>query len=318
MGMKKSKLSRIFVVLAGALLIVGCETNQQDQESKAGVQSVSPIISATELKKLIDSNEPGLKILEPSVDAEVFSEGHLPGARFLHWVDDLTDPANNDYFSNPQPEAFAELMSRHGIENGDRIVIYDRLSSRLSTRLYWTFKVFGHDQIQILDGGCEAWKAAGFEFSNKEPVAVESTYEISEPRADMVAEMDYVTAQLADGNTRIVDGRPVEQYGGEEAGVVYHTGAEHSRRGHISGAVNIFWKDNFNEDGTFKSIEELRELYKSGDILPDHCVITYCNEGLHAAPPWFVLTELLGYENVKLYDNSMAEWANSENPMEEK
>ena len=140
--MKKPKLNRIFVVLVGTLLAVGCEAAQQ--ESKAGVQSDSPIISATELKKLIDANEPGLKILEPSVDAEVFSEGHLPGARFLHWVDDLTDPENKDYFSNPQPEAFAELMSRHGIENGDRIVIYDRLSSRLSTRLYWTFKVFGH------------------------------------------------------------------------------------------------------------------------------------------------------------------------------
>ena len=314
------KLKGLFVGLAGAILIVGCGAQahaQQEEDPKTSDRQISAIISAAELKELIDSNEPGLKILEPSKDAEVFAEGHLSAARFLHWVDDLTDPANKDYFSNPQPEDFAELMSRHGIQNSDRIVIYDRLSSRLSTRLYWTLKVFGHDQIQILDGGLEAWKAAGYELSNEAPVAAESSYEVSETRADLVAEMDYVTTQLAEGNTRLIDGRPADQFSGEKAGTIYHTQVEHPKRGHIPGAVNVFWKDNFNPDGTFKSVEELRELYKNANVLPDNCVITYCNEGLHAAPPWFVLTQLLEYENVKLYDNSMAEWAKSSNPVEE-
>ena len=310
------KLNRLFVALAGTVLIMGCVPQQNDEDPQTRDQNSSAIISAAELKKLVDSNEPSLKILEPGKDAEVFAEGHLPAAQFLDWVDDLTDPANKDYFSNPQPEAFAELMSNHGIKNSDRIVIYDRLNSRLSTRLFWTLKVFGHDNVQILDGGIGAWKAAEYELSDEEPDVDESEYTVSEPRADLIADMDFVTTQMAEGDTRLIDGRPAEQFSGEKAGTIFHTEVEHRRKGHIPGAVNIFWKDNFNEDGTFKSVEELRELYKNGDVLPDQCVITYCNEGLHAAPPWFVLTQLLGYENVKLYDNSMAEWSESSNPME--
>ena len=111
---------------------------------------------------------------------------------------------------------------------------------------------------------------------------------------------------------------PPEQFTGEQIGRVFHTGKAHAKRGHVPGAVNVYWKDNFNEDGTFKSIESLRRLYRERGVKSGTTVVTYCNEGLHAAPPWFVLKELLGFDDVRVYDDSMSEWANEAKPMSEK
>jgi len=119
-----------------------------------------------------------------------------------------------------------------------------------------------------------------------------------------------VRRRLADRKTTLIDGRPTLQYTGEEPGRVYHTGKAHDNNGHIPGAINIMWKDNFNADGTFKSVDELRSMYAAHNVSHDRKIITYCNEGLHATPPWFVLTELLGHDHVQVYDESMAEWAN--------
>jgi thiosulfate/3-mercaptopyruvate sulfurtransferase len=121
---------------------------------------------------------------------------------------------------------------------------------------------------------------------------------------------------LHDTNVKLIDGRPADQFSGEQPGTVFHTGKEHKHRGHIPGAVNVFWKDNFNPDGTFKSKQELKKLYANAGVAADQCVVTYCNEGLHAAPPWFVLTEILGYDDVRVYDDSMSEWGNSDQPTE--
>ena len=247
--------------------------------------------------------------------AKVYGGEHLPTAKFVHWVTDMTHPENTNEYKLPDAEQFAKLMSGLGINNDDRIVIYDRLSSRLSTRLYWTLKYYGHEQVQVLDGGFDTWKSKHKTSDDAQKLEA-SEYKIAATEDEILAEIQFVKKCLADPETRTVDGRPPVQFSGKEAGRVFHTGKEHSRRGHIPGAVNIFWKDNFNEDGTFKSVEELDVLYRNAGILPDQCVVTYCNEGLHAAPPWFVLTELLNYEKVKLYDRSMAEWAESDSPME--
>ena len=226
----------------------------------------------------------------------------------------MTDPAEVEKFNNPKARQFSQVMSRMGIKNTDRIVIYDRFSSRLSTRLFWTLKTLGHGQVQVLDGGFAAGKSK-LGLSKKTPDFTPSQYKVTAPKNNMVADMDMVQKKLENSNCRLIDGRPEKQFTGEEAGAVFHTGKTHSRKGHIPGAINIFWKDNFNSDGTFKSKAELKALYQSANILPDNEVITYCNEGLHAAPPWFVLTQLLDYKNVRLYDSSMAEWAESKQPM---
>ena len=274
-----------------------------------------PLISADELAELMVSRTENLKILEPGADLNVFLQGHLPTAQFLHWVEDMTDPAERAKYNIPSDKKFSQVMSRLGIKNSDRVVIYDRFSSRLSTRLFWTFKTLGHDQVQVLDGGFTAGKSR-FDLWNQTITPVPSQFKTKAPKDGMIADMALVQKQLTDPNGRLIDGRPEEQFTGEKSGTIYHTKQPHSRKGHIPGAKNVVWKDNFNADGTFKSVDELKTLYQDAGILPENDVITYCNEGLHAAPPWFVLTEMLDYKNVRLYDSSMAEWAESEQPMQ--
>lgn len=276
--------------------------------------SPSTLISAAELKALIDANDTSVRVLEPARSNADYLKGHIPKAQFIHWVTDMTDPSHTEQYNNLSSAQFGKLMNSLGINNNSRIVIYDRLSSRLSTRLFWTLKYFGHERVEVLDGGHRAWTSK-FKQSS-EPVKYEaSDYQVGKPNLRILAEMAFVEDHLDDPNTKFIDGRPAEQFKGKVAGRVFHTNKPHSRKGHIPKAINILWKDNFDQDGRFKSPAQLRALYQNAGIQPDQCVVTYCNEGLHAAPPWFVLTQLLGYENVRLYDSSMAEWANSKNPM---
>ena len=297
--------------------ISGGFSNQQDSATQNGSteNSLPPLITADELAKLLDAKTGNLKILEPCDDIKTFSNGHLPTAQFLHWINDMTDPAERGKYNIPSKEQFSRVMSRLGIKNSDRVVIYDRFSSRLSTRLFWTFKTLGHDQVQVLDGGFAAGQAE-FGLSRQTIAAVPSQFKTKAPKAGMVADMALVQEKLKAPNCRLIDGRPEQQFTGEKAGTIYHTQQPHSRKGHIPGAKNVVWKENFNADGTFKTAKELKALYERAGILPENDVITYCNEGLHAAPPWFVLTQLLDYKNVLLYDSSMAEWAESEQPMQ--
>ena len=296
--------------------VVGQPPATQELPSEPASQtSLSPLITADELAKLIKSKTEGLKVLEPGNDLRLFLQGHLPKAQYLHWIDDMTDPAEADKYNNPSKKKFSQVMSRLGIKNSDRVVIYDRFSSRLSTRLFWTLKSLGHDQVQVLDGGFAAGKSK-LELSQRMIAAPRSQYKATTTKDTMIADMKMVQEKQQDPNFRLIDGRPPEQFSGEKPGTIFHTKKPHSRKGHIPGAKNVFWKDNFNSDGTFKSTAELRALYRNANILPENEVITYCNEGLHAAPPWFVLTQLLGYKNVRLYDSSMAEWAETEQPMQ--
>jgi thiosulfate/3-mercaptopyruvate sulfurtransferase len=296
-------------------VVQGAANNSVTNESGSTESSeISPLISAGELAELIKAKTEGLRVLEPGRKTAEFVSGHIATAGFIHWVDDMTDPDDAATYKNPDEAQFVELMSRLGINSSDRIVIYDRLSSRLSTRLYWTLKYFGHEKVQVLNGGIQAWET-GYQLSKDKVEYSRSEYEVGDIQSQILAEMALVKEHLKKSSACLIDGRPEKQFSGEVAGKVFHTNKEHSRKGHIPGAVNVFWKNNFNDDGLFKSAEELTKLYQEAGVLDDRCVITYCNEGLHAAPPWFVLTEILGYENVRLYDSSMAEWSKTDEPM---
>lgn len=285
-----------------------------DQESDSQ-EEISPLITAGELQKLIDSKPADLKVLEPGTSSRTYSQGHLPDAMFLHWVNDMTDLANAEKYNKPDAETFTKLMSKLGIRNSDRVVIYDRFTSRLSTRLFWTLKFYGHEKVQILNGGFAAWHSKSLKLTTDSPAVVQSDYKVTTTQEEIFAAMELVETQRKQADVRLVDGRPAAQFSGAEPGKVFHTNKAHARKGHIPGAANVFWQDNFNADGTFKSAVELRKLYKDVNIEKDNRVITYCNEGLHAAPPWFVLTQLLEFKDVRLYDSSMAEWSQSTNPM---
>lgn len=326
-------------LLATCFFILGCDgswasvtgtpTIQSGQDSVEGstqdasgeVSSSSTeglpaaLVSIDELKTLIDAGERDLIILEPSRSKEQFGKSHLPSAQFVDWVNDMTDPANRKTYMVPPTEQFENVMSRLGVKSDSSIIIYDRLCSRLSARLFWSLKYYGHKDVRILDGGFNAW-AAKFDVVADWDKPEPSQYKVEKVNEAIFAGLDFVKSHLGDDNVKLIDGRPPKQFTGEEPGKVFHTEVAHDLKGHIPGALHVHWKDNFNEDGRFKSVAELKKLYQDCGAQPDNCVVTYCNEGLHAAPPWFVLTQMLGYQDVKLYDASMAEWANGTNPTE--
>lgn len=254
--------------------------------------------------------DPGVRIIDLSSRPEVYDEGHIKGAVYVDWKRDIADPGQIDRYNIAPPEQIEALLSRLGITPDTTIVLYDNLDNRLSTRTLWTLRYYGHENIKILNGGRKAWEGAGKTYSAEDVVVEKSDYTIKKVNAQLKTDKDFILENLDNDNVVLIDGRPTPMYTGETAGVVFNTKKEHARKGHIPGALNIPWKENLRDDGTFKSISELQELYESKGVTKDKLVVTYCNEGLHASPPWFVLHELLGYPDVKLYDDSMAEWAN--------
>ncbi len=262
--------------------------------------------------------DPDVRLIGLGQTREQYNEAHIPGEVFVDWKTEITDPAQPDRYTLLPQAQLEALLGRLGITPDTTIVVSDNLSSRLSARMFWTLKHYGHEKIRLLDGGRKAWIQSGHSFEKEIPQIKPTIYKVARVVTGNQTDAATVMAHLDDQQTCLIDGRPAEQFSGEQPGKAFHTGKEHKRRGHILNAQNIAWTENFNEDGTFKSPDELRQLYSRAGATDDKLVITYCNEGLHAAPPWFVLTEILGYPDVKLYDESMVEWANRDDtPMEE-
>lgn len=322
-------MTRALGVCCTLVLFLGCQQSDpvaappQVTEASQGNEIPMPssrpsaLITASELSELLKSDSGRVRVLEPGCELADFEKGHLPTARFVHWVDDMTDPAHRSLYRHPDNIQFANLMTRLDVRASDHVVIYDRFSSRLSTRLFWTLKHYAHGKVQVLDGGFEAW-TEDLETSADARELPDDPYQykIGHTNDGVLARLHSVEQSINKPETCLIDGRPREQFTGEAVGKVFHTGEEHPRKGHIPGAVNVVWEDNFDEDGKFKSVEALRELYNNAGVKANQSLITYCNEGLHAAPAWFVLTQILELKRVKLYDDSMAEWAKTDNAME--
>ncbi len=253
---------------------------------------------------------PDVRIVDLAHRVKNYKAGHIPGAVFVDWRSDITDQSNPDSYSMLPRQQFEKLMSRLGVKPDDWLVLTDNMDCRSAIRMYLTLRYFGHDRASILNGGTNAWQSAGGLMTGDLPEFAETDYQVTRIRGDYLTSLKSVRQALQDDASIVLDGRPTSQYTGEAPGKVFHTGREHKRRGHITTAINIPWKDNFNEDGTFKSLDELRALYSAGGIGDEHSVTTYCNEGLHATVPWFVLHELLGRDKVQIYDLSLAQWAN--------
>ena len=279
------------------------------QDSSKPSSDTSPLVDAEWLSANLDK----VRIISSGQTAEKFAEGHIPNSVFVDWRTQITNPANSDLYSLPTKSQLEMLLSNLGVTPETTIVLSDNRSNRISTRLFWSLKIYGHKNLKILDGGINAWRSAGKSLSKTTLEIVPTKYEFpianKKFAAENIADTKDVLNSVEQGDV-LIDGRPKNQYTGAEPGRVFHTNLPHQRRGHIKSAINIPWKENFTADGKFKSIDELRALYKQAGVTDDEQVVTYCNEGLHAAAPWFVLKELLGYPNVKLYDDSMGVWAN--------
>ena len=201
-----------------------------------------------------------------------------------------------------------QLFSRWGITNDTTIVLYSDRNNWYAAYAFWLFKQFGHKSLKLLNGGRAKWEAEGRPYTKDIPHYAATTYHAQLADESIRAFRDYVAAGLSNPNRRLIDVRSPQEYTGELLHMVNYPQEGAQRGGHIPGAKNIPWATATNDDGTFKSADELRQIYQSKDITPDKEIITYCRIGERSAHTWFVLTQLLGYPNVRSYDGSWTEW----------
>jgi thiosulfate/3-mercaptopyruvate sulfurtransferase len=248
-----------------------------------------------------------LVVAEVDENPDLYDEGHIPGAVKLHWRDDLQDPIERDVVDR---EAFERLLGSRGVGNGTTVVLYGDKNNWFAAYAYWYLKIYGHRDVRILDGGRQKWIDEGRELTTDVPQPAQTSYGAPERDESIRAFRDYVLAAVRAGDKVLIDVRSPQEYAGELAAPPGYESEGASRLGHIPGAQSIPWAQAVRDDGTFKSADELRELYGGKGVSADGETIAYCRIGERSAHTWFVLRELLGYENVRNYDGSWTEWGN--------
>ena len=253
-------------------------------------------------------DDPGLVVVESDEDVLLYDTGHVPGAVKVDWHTDLNDPLVRDYVDGEQ---FAALMSRLGIARDDTVVFYGDAFNWWAAYALWVFSLFGHEDLRLLDGGRQKWLAEGREITTEPPRRTPTDYPVVERDDSRIrAFRDDVLDHIA-GQRPLVDVRSPEEFRGELLHMAGYPQEGTLRGGHIPGAHNVPWKRAANDDGTFRSADELRAIYEEElGLAPDDHVVTYCRIGERSAHTWFVLSQLLGFDNVRNYDGSWTEWGN--------
>ncbi|SCX46182.1 thiosulfate sulfurtransferase [Klenkia marina] len=245
----------------------------------------------------------GLVFVEVDEDTSAYDKGHLEGAVKLDWKTDLQDPLRRDFVDKEQFEA---LLSAKGISNDDTVVLYGGNNNWFAAYAYWYFKLYGHDAVKLVDGGRKKWELDSRPLSDAEVTRPATQYTAQEPDTSIRAFRDEVVAAIDTKN--LVDVRSPDEFAGKLVAPAHLPQEGAQRPGHIPSAVNVPWSKAANEDGTFKSDEELAALYADAGFDGSKETIAYCRIGERSSHTWFVLKELLGHENVKNYDGSWTEY----------
>jgi len=254
-------------------------------------------------------NAPGIRIVESNEDILLYGTGHIPGAVHIDWTTDLQDRTYRDYIS---PEAFAELCSKNGITPDTTVIFYGDKSNWWACYALWAFRLFGHTKVKVLNGGRDKWIAEGRELTREIPHFARTDYPVPARRLDAEIRAFYEDAlKHSEAKLPLVDVRSPGEFKGDITHMPEYPQEGVLRGGHIPGAKSVPWKRAAKDDGTFKSADELREIYE-GEIglKPADDVVAYCRIGERSSHTWFVLTYLLGYEKVRNYDGSWTEWGN--------
>jgi thiosulfate/3-mercaptopyruvate sulfurtransferase len=251
-------------------------------------------------------NDESIRIVEVDENPALYQEAHIPGAIGFDWRTDLQDQVKRDFLG---PEEFGRLFGSRGISNDHQIVLYGDRNNWFAAYTYWYLKYYGHHNVKLLNGPRERWISEGRPTSTDVPEYPAATFS-AQPGDDSIrARREEVLSAL--GNTHaLVDVRSPQEYSGELIAMPGYENEGAQRSGHIPGAKSIPWAQAVAENGTFKSADELRELYSSKGVLSGDPIIAYCRIGERSAHTWFVLHELLGEEDVKNYDGSWTEWGN--------
>jgi thiosulfate/3-mercaptopyruvate sulfurtransferase len=251
-------------------------------------------------------NDENIRIVEVDENPALYAEAHIPGAIGFDWKKDLQDQVKRDFLG---PEQFGELFGSRGISNDHTIVLYGDRNNWFAAYTYWYLKYYGHDDVKLMNGPREKWISEGRETTSDVPSHPPATF-TARPGDDSIrAKRDEVLNALGDGEV-LVDVRSPQEFSGELIAMAGYEQEGAQRGGHIPGAKSIPWAQAVREDGTFKSADELRELYGGKGVLSGDPIIAYCRIGERSAHTWFVLHELLGEGDVRNYDGSWTEWGN--------
>jgi thiosulfate/3-mercaptopyruvate sulfurtransferase len=259
------------------------------------------LVTADWAEKNLDA--PGIVFVEVDEDTTAYDGGHIPGAIKLDWKKDLQDPVRRDFVNQEQ---FAELLSQRGIANDDTVVLYGGNNNWFAAYAYWYFKLYGHGDVKLLDGGRKKWELDARPYSKEAPNRAATQYQASAPDLTIRAFRDEVVHAIGEKN--LVDVRSPDEFAGRLLAPAHLPQEQSQRGGHIPTAINVPWSKAANEDGTFKSDADLAQIYGEAGLDDSKDTIAYCRIGERSSHTWFVLKELLGQQNVKNYDGSWTEY----------
>ncbi len=251
-------------------------------------------------------SDPNVAIVEVDVDIEAYDQGHIPGAIGWNWQTQLCDTVQRDIISQADLE---KLLGSNGIGNDTTIILYGDNNNWFAAWAFWQLKIYGHQDVRIMNGGRKKWLAENRELTTDAPSPSTTTYSCSEPDNSIRALRRQVEDAMGADNAAMVDVRSPDEFSGK---ILSPPGLPETcqRGGHIPGAANIPWAMACNEDGTFKPVDELNKIYEDKGVTADKDIIAYCRIGERSSHSWFVLKYLLGFPNVSNYDGSWTEWGN--------
>ena len=252
-------------------------------------------------------DDDNVRLVEVDVDTSAYDQGHIPGAVGWNWTTQLNDTLTRDILSREQMQ---RLLGESGITRGTHVVLYGDNNNWFATYAFWQLKMFGHRRAKVMNGGRQKWINEDRSTSTEAASVERRIYRAGDPDTSIRATRDYVLDVASTrNNIGLVDVRAPAEYSGELLAPANLPQEGSQRGGHIPGAANIPWASAVNEaDGTFKSVEELREIYGGKGITKDKETITYCRIGERSAHTWFALTQILGYTKVRNYDGSWTEY----------
>jgi len=250
-------------------------------------------------------DDDSIRIVEVDENPALYAEAHIPGAIGFDWKQDLQDQVRRDFLT---PDDFGRLMGSRGISNDHTVVLYGDRNNWFAAYTYWYFLYYGHAKVRLVNGPREKWIVEGRETTTEVPSYPEAGFQ-ARPGDEAIRARRAEVLEALDRGTTLVDVRSPQEYSGELVAMAGYEQEGAQRSGHIPGAISVPWAQAVNEDGTFKSADELRELYSSKGVIADgRPVIAYCRIGERSAHTWFVLHELLGVDDVENYDGSWTEW----------
>jgi thiosulfate/3-mercaptopyruvate sulfurtransferase len=248
-------------------------------------------------------DDPNVVLVEVDEDVSAYDGGHIKGAVRLDWKTELQDQVRRDFVNKEQ---FEELLSQKGISNDDTVVLYGGNNNWFAAYAYWYFTLYGHDNVKLLDGGRKKWELDGRELTEDVPTREKTQYTAKEQDTSIRAFRDEVVEAI--GSKNLVDVRSPDEFSGKLLAPAHLPQEQSQRAGHIPTAINIPWSKLANDDGTFKSDDEIRKIYADAGLDTSKPTIAYCRIGERSSHSWFALRELLGEQDVKNYDGSWTEY----------